>query len=286
MVRHALLQLKPQKGRIRRNLEHLQQALLTLRDEDVDVAVVPEAYPTGYFLQGGVRELALEAAELEDRLAAWHAEHYRKPLDLVIGFYERDGGSYYNTAAYLELGGRGLVHRHRKIFLPTYGVFDEERFLDRGHELTSFATRFGRAAILICEDFWHTVTATLAALQGAEIIYVPSASPARGFGGRAPANVERWETLARAVSGEHGLYVALASLVGSEAGKLMSGGSLIAGPEGEVLARAPEFEEAVLLADVDPGRIPPVRYDNPMLADLKAGLPLIFPELRKVVEEL
>ncbi|WP_457629884.1 nitrilase-related carbon-nitrogen hydrolase [Oceanithermus sp.] len=286
MIRHALLQLKPDKGQVGRNLEHLQTTLLSIKDEGVDVAVVPEAYPTGYFLQGGVRELALEAGELVERLAGWHAEHYRDPLDLVIGFYERDGGSYYNTAAYLELGGRGLVHLHRKIFLPTYGVFDEERFLDRGHELTSFETRFGKAAMLICEDFWHTITATIAALQGAQIIYVPSASPARGFGGAAPANVERWETLARAVSGEHGLYVALASLVGSEAGKLMSGGSLIAGPEGEVLARAPEFEEAVLLADVDFERIPPVRYDNPMLADLKAGLPLIYPELRKVVEEL
>jgi len=286
MVRHALLQLKPQKGRVSRNLEHLQSALLKLGDEGIDVAVVPEAFPTGYFLQGGVRELALEADELVERFALWHAAHYQDPLDLVLGFYERDGGSYYNAAAYLELGGRGLVHLHRKIFLPTYGVFDEERFLDRGHELASFDTRFGRAALLICEDFWHTVTATTVALQGAQIVYVPSASPARGFGNSAPANVERWETLARAVSGEHGLYVALASLVGSEAGKLMSGGSLIAGPEGEVLARAPVFEEAALLAEVDLDRIPPVRYDNPMLADLKAGLPLIFPELRRVVEEL
>lgn len=286
MVRHAILQLKPAKGQIGRNLEHLEAALAKLATEEVDVAVAPEAYPTGYFLQGGVRELALEAAELEDRLSAWHAAHYQKPLDLIVGFYERDGGDYYNTAAYLELGGRGLLHRHRKIFLPTYGVFDEERFLNRGHELKTFTTRFGRAAMLICEDFWHTVTASIAALQGAEIIYVPSASPARGFAGARPANVERWETLARTVSGEHGLYVALASLVGSEAGKMMSGGSLLAGPEGEVIAHAPPFAEAVLLADVDLERIPPVRYDNPLLADLKAGLPLIFPELRKIVEEL
>ncbi len=286
MVRHALMQLRPEKGQIRRNLAHLGEALLRLQDEGVDVAVAPEAYPTGYFLQGGVRELALEAAELEDRLAAWHERHYRSPLDLVIGFYERDGSAYYNAAAYFELGGRGLVHLHRKVFLPTYGVFDEERFLNRGHDLAGFETRFGRAALLICEDFWHTVTASVLALQGAEVLYVPSASPARGFGGGRPANVERWELLARAVAGEHGLYVALASLVGSEAGKLMSGGSLIAGPEGEVLARAPVFKEAALIADVDLERIPPVRYDNPMLADLKAGLPLIFPELRKIVEEL
>lgn len=76
-----------------------------------------------------------------------------------------------------------MVHVHRKVFLPTYGVFDEERYLARGRRVEAFRTRFGRAALLICEDFWHSITATIAALDGAEVIYVPSASPARGFQG-------------------------------------------------------------------------------------------------------
>ena len=285
-MRHALLQLKPEKGHFERNLARLLSRLLELKEENIDVAVAPEAYLTGYFLQGGVRELAMEARQLEERLLEWHTQHYQRPLDLIVGFYERDGGDYYNSAAYFELGGRGLLHLHRKIFLPTYGVFDEERFLGRGHGLASFDSRFGRAAILICEDFWHSVTATIAALQGAQIIYVPSASPARDFTGATPGNVGRWATLTQAISGEHGLYVALASLAGSEAGKMMSGGSLLSGPEGEILARAEAFGEVALIADVDFERIPPVRYDNPLLADLKAGLPLIFPELRQIVEEL
>jgi len=282
-LRVALVQFKPTKADVAGNVQAVCDIVGAHADQ-TDLIVFPETALSGYFLEGGVAEAALTVEQLIDMLGPPPAGG----PDVVIGFYERWRRRLHNSAVYLgaEEGAWAVRHVHRKMFLPTYGVFDEERFLDRGHALASFATRFGRAALLICEDFWHTVTATTVALQGAEIVYVPSASPARGFGGDAPANVERWAILARAVSGEHGLYVALASLVGSEAGKLMSGGSLIAGPAGEVLAQAPAFEEAVLVADVDLDRIPPLRYDNPMLADLKAGLPLIFPELRRRVEEL
>ncbi len=286
MVRHAVLQLAPEKGQVRRNLARLEEALAELAEDAPEVVVLPEAYPTGYFLQGGVRELALAAGDLAERLDAIRRRVWEGPLDLVMGFYEKDEreGAYYNAAAYFELGGRGLVHLHRKVFLPTYGVFDEERYLARGRGVQAFDTRFGRAAILICEDFWHSITSTLAALDGAEVIYVPSASPARGFYGPRPANVERWRELAKSVAAEHGLYVVLASLVGSEAGKGMSGGSLVASPEGRILAEAPVFEEAALVLDLDLARIPPVRYDNPMLADLKSGLPLLLGDLKRVVE--
>ncbi len=286
MVRHAVLQLAPEKGQVRRNLARLEEALAELAEDAPEVVVLPEAYPTGYFLQGGVRELALSAGDLVERLDAIRRRVWEGPLDLVMGFYEKDEreGAYYNAAAYFELGGRGLVHLHRKVFLPTYGVFDEERYLARGRGVRAFDTRFGRAAILICEDFWHSITSTLAALDGAEVIYVPSASPARGFYGPRPANVERWRELAKSVAAEHGLYVVLASLVGSEAGKGMSGGSLVASPEGRILAEAPVFEEAALVLDLDLARIPPVRYDNPMLADLKSGLPLLLGDLKRVVE--
>lgn len=288
MVRHAVLQLAPEKGQVQKNLARLEAALAELAEDAPGVVVLPEAYPTGYFLQGGVRELALSVEALGARLDAIRRRVWEGPLDLVIGFYEKDEreGAYYNAAAYFELGGRGLLHLHRKVFLPTYGVFDEERYLARGHAVRAFDTRFGRAAILICEDFWHSITSTLAALDGAEVIYVPSASPARGFFGPRPANVERWRELAKSVAAEHGLYVVLASLVGSEAGKGMSGGSLVASPEGRILAEAPVFEEAALVFDLDLDRIPPVRYDNPMLADLKSGLPLLLNDLKRVVEAL
>lgn len=283
-MRHAIVQFKPEKGRLGENLARLSQVLKALAPHRPQVVVLPEAALTGYFLQGGVRELALSQDELfQAVLSAYRQAGLEEPLDLVVGFYERDGGAYYNSAAYLELPHR-LVHVHRKVFLPTYGVFDEERYLARGSRVAAFNTRFGRAGLLICEDFWHSLTSAILALDGAQVLYVPSASPARGFYGEVPDNVARWRVLAQAVAGEHGVYVLLASLVGFEAGKGMSGGSLAVGPEGRVLAEGPLFEEAALLLDVDLDRIPPVRYDSPLLSDLQASLPLLLDDLKRVVE--
>ncbi|BDG29698.1 nitrilase-related carbon-nitrogen hydrolase [Thermus thermophilus] len=282
-VRHAVLQFRPEKSRLGESLARLRAHLEALRPHAPQVVVLPEAALTGYFLQGGVRELALTRHELLELLVGVYEKvGWEGVLDVVVGFYERDEGAYYNSAAYLELPHR-VVHVHRKVFLPTYGVFDEERYLARGRRVEAFRTRFGRAALLICEDFWHSITATIAALDGAEVIYVPSASPARGFQGGYPENVARWRTLAQAVAAEHGLYVVVASLVGFEGGKGMSGGSLVVGPDGRILAEAPLFEEAALLFPLDRERIPPVRYDSPLLSDLEAGLPLLLSDLQRVL---
>ena len=282
-VRHAVLQFRPENSRLRESLARLRAHLEALRPHAPQVVVLPEAALTGYFLQGGVRELALTRHELLELLVGVYEKvGWEGVLDVVVGFYERDEGAYYNSAAYLELPHR-VVHVHRKVFLPTYGVFDEERYLARGRRVEAFRTRFGRAALLICEDFWHSITATIAALDGAEVIYVPSASPARGFQGGYPENVARWRTLAQAVAAEHGLYVVVASLVGFEGGKGMSGGSLVVGPDGRILAEAPLFEEAALLFPLDRERIPPVRYDSPLLSDLEAGLPLLLSDLQRVL---
>ena len=282
-VRHAVLQFRPEKSRLRESLARLRAHLEALRPHAPQVVVLPEAALTGYFLQGGVRELALTRHELLELLVGVYEKvGWEGVLDVVVGFYERDEGAYYNSAACRERPHR-VVHVHRKVFLPTYGVFDEERYLARGRRVEAFRTRFGRAALLICEDFWHSITATIAALDGAEVIYVPSASPARGFQGGYPENVARWRTLAQAVAAEHGLYVVVASLVGFEGGKGMSGGSLVVGPDGRILAEAPLFEEAALLFPLDRERIPPVRYDSPLLSDLEAGLPLLLSDLQRVL---
>ncbi|GGJ20246.1 nitrilase-related carbon-nitrogen hydrolase [Deinococcus roseus] len=284
MIKHAVLQLKPEKGNIKGNLELLKSALLDLKAESPDVVVLPEAFLTAYFLQGGVRELALTQQELLALLQEMYQSlEWTGVLDLVVGFYEREGGTFFNSCAYLELGGRGILHVHRKVFLPTYGVFDEERYLSRGSRIQAFNTRFGRVGMLICEDFWHTVTSTIIALDGAQMVYVPSASPARGFASQNPGNMERWSALAQAVSAEHGVYTLLSSLIGFEGGKGMVGGSLIVSPEGKIMVSAPAFEATALLAEIDLERIPAVRYDNPLLADLQGNLPSILPDLSRVV---
>jgi len=205
-----------------------------------------------------------------------------RPLDVCIGFYEVWNNAFYNSALYVTLGGGTdepvIRHVHRKLFLPTYGLFDEERFVDRGFEVRAFDTEWGRAAMLICEDAWHSLTGTVAALDGATTIFVLSASPARGVWpredeGPVPANLKRWERLARDIAEEQGVFVALVNLVGTEGGKTFSGGSIIAGPHGDVRAQAPLWDETLMTITLDPHDLTRARSDAPLLTDLQTMMP-------------
>ncbi|HEX2864921.1 MAG TPA: nitrilase-related carbon-nitrogen hydrolase [Deinococcales bacterium] len=285
-VRHAILQFQPLKGRRAANLKQFAGQLKELQDAGVqaDVIVLPEAAFTGYFLQGGVRELAVTAEEFASELTAACAA-YPKPVDVIAGFYERRGREYFNSALYLEVTETGsrVRHVHRKVFLPTYGVFDEDRFLTRGNRFEAFDTRFGRAALLVCEDAWHSISGTICALSGADVMYILNASPARGLEGTEPGNATYWRNVVRGLAGEHGTYVILSSLVGFEGGKGFTGTSLVAHPDGHVLAEAPSLEPAALIAEVNLDAIQAARYDNPLLADLRNTLPSVLPALTEAL---
>src|SRR3989441_1602659 len=255
----------------------------------VDLLITPETSTSGYFVEGGVRDVAVTAGTLARDLAEQHRAAKAPPLDVAIGFYELFQNHYFNSCLYASLGGKKpeVRHVHRKVFLPTYGVFDEERFVDRGQGIQAFDTGFGaRAAILICEDAWHSLSATIAAVDGAQLIVLPSASPARGAGrteegDRLPASVVRWERIVRGIAEEHGVWVVYASLVGFEGGKGFPGGSLVVDAAGEIQLRGPIFEEAILTADVDLAEITRARADAPLLADLEVQLPHLLKSLGK-----
>jgi NAD+ synthetase len=242
-----------------------------------------------------VRDLAVSAGRLARELARIYAERATsgEPLDVVVGFYERWRDTLYNSAMYVTLGdgparedgegrtardGHHIRHIHRKNFLPTYGLFDEERFVERGYEIRAFDAGWGRAALLVCEDAWHSLSGTVAALDGAQVVFVVSAAPARGVWPRddgipGPATVARWERLVRDIAEEHGVFCALTNLVGSEGGKAFSGSSLVAGPHGDVRVRGPVFEEAIVTLAVDLGDLTRARADSPLLSDLRTALP-------------
>ena len=287
MLRLAIAQLRPRKGAYRENLRRLGETFREVGawERPADLVIAPETALTGYFLEGGVRELALPAERLYDDLAAEHRSSGAPPLDVALGFYELHNNRLYNSAIYATLGGTGagINHVHRKIFLPTYGVFDEERFVEAGRSVQAFDTRWGRAAVLICEDVWHSFTPMLVALDGAQLVIVPSASPARGItpdgDDSRPSSLTRWERIAQDVAGEHGVYVAIAQLVGFEGGKAFPGGSVVTGPRGELVARGPVFEDGIVRADVDFEEITRARADLPLLADLEMRLPHLLGSL-------
>jgi predicted amidohydrolase len=275
----ALVQFAPRKGDVDANLRSIGDALTALaRDKKPfpDVVVFPEASLSGYFVEGGVREVALSAGEAAERLNAVAAKacgKSHKPFDLVAGFFEDDGGKLYNSALYATLGKSPHVrHVHRKLFLPTYGVFDEERFVSRGRAIETFDTEHGKAAILICEDACHSLATTVAAIRGAQIVYIPSASPGRGLEASEPANVRMWRDITRVVAAEHGLFVAYSGLLGFEGGKGFTGSSRLVGPFGDLRAEAPFDAPAILRAEIDLIDVVAARSGLPMLGDLEANL--------------
>jgi NAD+ synthase (glutamine-hydrolysing) len=249
---------------------------------------LPETALAGYFVEGGVRDLAVTAGTLaRDLHEGWRgATNGLSSLDVVVGFYEIFQNTLFNSAMYVTLGPEGpnVRHVHRKVFLPTYGLFDEERFVERGHEFHAFDTSWGRAAILVCEDAWHSLSGTLAALDGAQVIFVSSAAPARGAWPRedaipGPASVARWERLIRDIAEEHGVFVSFANLAGSEGGKIFSGASLISGPKGDVRIRAPLWDEALVMLPLDLADLTRARADMPLLADLRTAMPHLMESL-------
>jgi len=275
-VRVALVQTKPHKGRYAENLRDAGEAFAQLAGDAPDLLVLPEAGLTGYFLEGGVYDVALPAARFAADLArTWRDACGDAPADIVAGFYENDGGTYYNSALYLHVdrSGERIVHCHRKMFLPTYGVFDEERFLSRGRHLGVFETRFGRAAIVICEDAWHTLVPAIAAIKGARLLIVPSAAPGRGIDGAGElTSIARWRDILRTIAAEHGIYVLYAGLTGFEGGKGMTGSSCVIDPRGEVVVVGPATEACIVRATIDLREIDLARASLPLLGDLGAAL--------------
>ena len=292
-VQLAVAQFSPKKGDYAGNLSRLgdlfvQTDALQPRPQ---LLTLPESALTGYFLEGGVRDVAITAGALARDLNDLYRERVKSPrmLDVCLGFYEEYQNKMFNSALYVTVGGAEPVvrHVHRKIFLPTYGMFDEERFVERGREVRAFDTPLGRVAVLVCEDAWHSLTGTIAALDGAQIILLLSAPPARGpwpqeNGASGPASVNRWERLARDIAEEHGVFVALANLVGSEGGKMFPGASMVMGPKGDLRVRGPLWEEAIITSALDFDDVTRARADMPLVADLEVMIPHLVTNIERI----
>ncbi|MBA2684643.1 MAG: NAD+ synthase [Gemmatimonadaceae bacterium] len=292
----AALQFSPGKGEYVANLARLGDIFSQLDSLDPrpDVLHLPESALTGYFLEGGVREHSRTAGAFAADLQAAYLDSSAasQPLEVAIGFYELWNSTLYNSAMWVRLGGDAplIRHVHRKNFLPTYGLFDEERFVERGHDIRAFETPWGRFAMLVCEDAWHSLPGTLLALDGATMIFISAAAPARGIHPRddaipGPSSVARWERLVRDIAEEHGVFVSLANLVANEGGKSFPGGATIAGPLGEVRVRGPLWREALVSIPIDLDDLARARSEMPLLADLQTAMPHLIENLEQIQAE-
>lgn len=271
--RAASVQFRPDMGRIAHNLDRIAEIVKqAVVEEDADLVVFPETAVSGYYVQGGANENALVPDELRCEIAK-RLDGLAKPVDVLVGFYEKSGGQPFNSAGYFAFGASQprTVGVYRKFFLPTYTVFDEDRYVARGTELGLFETRFGKIGTLICEDAWHSILGTLLALNGAQLVCTLIASPARGFRESVPSNVDRYERMVRAMCEEHGVFGLSSMLTGFEGGKGLAGGSVIYDPTGERLAKGDVLDEHMVVATIDPEVIEVARTNAPLLADLEGS---------------
>lgn len=282
MNRHtiAIAQINPVLGDLKRNLALHEKTAEEAIGRGAGLLVFPELSLTGYFLKDIVSSVALPiTSPILGRL-----RDLSRRIDLVVGLVEESPDSLlYNAALYLSKGE--IQHVHRKVYLPTYGIFDEQRYLAEGGRIRTFRAGVGRSAILICEDMWHPSTACVASLDGMEILISPSASPGRGGleEGQSFANARAWETINRAYAQLFTCYVLYANRVGYEDGACFWGGSEVIAPSGELVAKAEYLNEQILVTEIDPEEVRRARTINPLLRDER--LDVTLRELERIKRE-
>jgi predicted amidohydrolase len=266
----GLAQISAKLGDVESNLEKHLNYIKQAREQKADLVVFPELSLTGYVLQDLVATVAHRP--VEDDPIFRPLLKASQDLDLVVGFVDEDSRHrFFIASAYLS-GGR-VIHVHHKVYLPTYGLFDEGRFFAWGDSVRAFDTRFGRAGLLICEDFWHASPPYLLWLDGADLMLFSSASPGRGLTDREKLDSARWvERVNQAYASMFTSFVVHSNRVGFEDGLLFWGGATAFDPNGELVAQGPYFEEALTVTELDLNQLRRTRARLPLLRDERTNL--------------
>jgi predicted amidohydrolase len=275
----ALAQIAPALGDLAQNFTLHQAKIAEGRTAGADLVIFPELSLTGYQLQDLAPEVAMRRTD--PRLQALAKLTIGGPSTVVSFVESTDDHRLFAAAALLE--GGEVRHVARKCYLPTYGLFDERRFLAAGDAIRATRATLGGSAVRgdvgigigVCEDFWHPTLPSILAQDGAELLINVAAGPARGASVDADqglGSAASWGTLLRATAALTTSYVAFTNRVGVDESLIFWGGSRVIGPDGVVIAEAPLFEEALLLAEIDLDEVARARSALPLLRDERLEL--------------
>jgi NAD+ synthase (glutamine-hydrolysing) len=278
----ALAQISTQMGVVRANLEKHLALIDQAHAAGADLIVFPELSLTGYMLQDLTTSVARRPDDGDTTFIPLLEASREKGIDIVVGFVDEDPRHrFYIASAYLSQGQ--VVHVHHKLYLPTYGLFDEGRFFAWGDQVRAFETRFGRMGILICEDFWHASPPYLLWLDGADIFLFTSASPGRGLRNQPRLASAAWvERLNQAYASLFTTFVAHANRTGFEDGLNFWGGSTLFDPTSELIVRAPYHEQALVFGEIDMNQLHRARTRLPLLRDERPAL--VSRELNRILD--
>jgi NAD+ synthase (glutamine-hydrolysing) len=277
----ALAQITTVLGNVQKNLEKHLAFIQSASSKGADLVVFPELSLTGYVLQDLVPGVACRPRKDDPVFQPLFAASQK--VDIVVGFVEEDvRNRFYIASAYLSRGE--LLHVHRKVYLPTYGMFDEGRFFAWGDSVKAFDTPFGRVGMLICEDFWHASPPYLLWLDGADLFLFVSASPGRGLGSDSVLGSARWvNRILRAYASQYTSFVAHTNHTGFEDGLNFWGGASVFDPNGEQVVEGPSFDEALTMAELDLNQLHRTRARLPILRDERTSL--VQHELNRILSD-
>jgi predicted amidohydrolase len=278
-IRIAIGQVNPRLGDLQTNLALYEERIGRAADDKAHLLLFPELSLTGYMLRDTVPAVALrlDSPEIRRLMAL------SQKVAFVAGLVEESADhKFFNSAIYFEDGA--VRHVHRKVYLPTYGMFDEQRYFARGDRIRAFDSKFGRMALLICEDLWHPSTIFVAALDGALAVLCPSASPLRGIVDQQNQddNARYWEMLNRVYAETYSLFLVYGNRCGFEDGVGFWGGSEIVDPFGERLAKALYYDEDFIAVDASFEAVRRKRTMAPLMRD--EDLDLTINELMRIRE--
>lgn len=226
----SIAQIEPFFGDLEKNIEKHLSYINLAKGSKADLIIFPEMSLTGYNLKDLTNTLSIgpNFSKIKPIIDA------SSDIDIVLSFPERD--SYFNfyiSSAYLKCGE--IVHIHRKVYPPINGMFDDLKDFRRGEEINSFSLSSFKCGMLICRDMWHPEAVTSLALNGVKLIIVPSAVPLRSIGEYGPSIKDFIERSVKFYAEHFSLYFVFANRVGFEEGICFYGGSVVAGPSGNIV---------------------------------------------------
>jgi predicted amidohydrolase len=279
-LRVGLAQIAPRLGALEENLERHHALLAEARAEGADLVVFPELGLTGYLLQDLSSEVAMRVEDPRLQGLARAAAG----MSAIVSFVEEsEDHRLFIAAALLEDGA--VRHVHRKVFLPTYGLFDERRFFAAGSMLRAVPSRLGlRLGISICEDFWHLATPELLALDGAQVLINVSSSPGRDLAAVNEVGLgtaSSWRTLNRTYAQLTTSFVVFVNRVGVDESITFWGGSEVVGPAGATVYAAPMHDEGLFMAELHTAELRRERVSTPLLRDERPEV--VLRQLERIV---
>jgi predicted amidohydrolase len=276
----ALAQISPFLGDVKKNLDLHLRYFEKARKKKVDLLIFPELSLTGYTLKDLVEDVAIspEDNSIFDRLIA-----ESRDVSTVLGFVEeKERGLFFNSAAFLSKGK--ILHIHRKVFLPTFGIFEEAKFFAQGKNFHTFPTPYGNTGMMICRDFLNYGAGYLLFAGGSEIMIIISAAPGRGVaGGEAYETSRMWESMGETISRFSTSFLIYCNRVGFEDGKHFAGGSFIFDPLGQLISIASYLDEDFLVHEINLDLIREARKKWPYKRDDKPEV--ILEALKRIVRE-